>query len=91
MPPDVPSCFPGTGQVWLFQGEPFPPAPALTTHCPALLPSLDRQTQRIQESLGGESLSQKPPGRKFRQEALDIQALEKEDETVSVNTVALTL
>lgn len=88
VPPDVPSCFPGTGQVWLFQGKPFPPTPTLSTHCPALLPSLDTENT-------GEFGRRKPvaeaPGRKFRQEALDIQALEKEDETASVNTVALTL
>lgn len=59
-----------------FKRRPCPPT--LTTHCPALLPSPETRENRGEASQSGSH-----PG--------EEQALEKEGETASGNTVALTL
>lgn len=59
VPPDVPSCFPGTGQAWLFWGSPHPRPNHTLPSMPAF-PG-ERERQRMQENLGGESQSQSSP------------------------------
>ena len=73
MPPDVPSCYPG--RCSYFRGSP-PPRPCPKHTLPtqhSCLPWRDK-TENTGEFGRRKPVSEQPPGRKFRQEALDIRA-----------------